>query len=1203
MDEQNQQRPQRAKMRFVRKRDDRVAPFDIEKIRLAIKAAAAETEEDVAVDIVANVVESRLIPRFDNGEVPHIEEIQDLVEEILMRSDYLRTSKAYILYRQKRAERRTQLQVRVESQQGGNSTDVALLVSPDTKAEYHPWDKMRIAEALQVESGLEEKEAFDVASAVERRIFKSGLKRISTALIREITDNELFERGHQAHLQKQISIGLPKHDIDQLIFHKSKENSNVAANNPEAIGHSISETIQKQYALQEIFAGDVADAHCQGLIHVHDLGYPCRLYCSSHSIEYLKKYGLRLDNLDSCSAPAKHARSLTTHLTTFLASMQAYYAGALGVAYVNIMYAPYLEGMSDKELKQEAQHLIFETSQSAFTRGGQVLFCDFNIHTGIPNYLKEVPAIGPGGEYTGKTYGEYDEIARRFTRAMLEVWQEGDGDGHGFVFPKLDIHINEDTLNEPDQMEVLEYACQIASENGAPYFIFDRDEVTLSACCRLRTTIEDDYMIKHPESMRFSFPGNEMVLVKYAGKVMSISFEKLYHLVDEDVVEEDGFEIKYVSNLEIWDQNGWTNVSRVLRHMKGDKDFCAIRTKGGKTIVTTEDHPIINQAIANKPEKCYHCDGNDYQEFGNTKYGKKLFRCKLCNRYFVSEQYVYDDNVLLNALDVCRDHALVDCLGMPDLKQFSDESQSVLSDGIAYVLGCYIGDGYYHKENNRFQISACARDKHYVLDKITRILSSNYICAKTYADRNNKRLVFQHDDLAKFARNHNVIGLSHEKQLPDCVFQLKPKYVWNIIAGLIDTDGTISGNNVCIGLNSKVALTQIQNWLEYHGYRSFLYTSKWGTKCSYIYNGEERPAWPFYKLEIPVTETVKVCLSESSKVCTMEPHEVDFFDDGDYRVKCNTKFDSPNDEYVYDITTDSSTFVSNGIVLHNCGFQNITVNLPQCAYRAGRGNYKAFLKELDNVIEICVKAHLQKKDFIHKLMAGPSMPLWQVGRIAPDGRPYVDLETCTYIIGILGLNECLQYLFHKELHESDEMLWKGLEIVSYMYLSAKELGQKHGIKFALEESPAESAARRLAKMDLRNYPQAMEFVRGSIDRDEPYYTNSIHIRPDADTDIITRIITQARFHEIIESGAIIHAFVGENLPSPEAIKHLVIKTFLDTNAAQLTISPEFTICENCRKISVGLKDECPHCQATNITEIKYVDPSDVVQENWKRPQK
>ncbi len=238
-------------------------------------------------------------------------------------------------------------------------------------------EQEKIALALEKEAELSEDIAQEIANVVEGRIFASGMNRITTSLIRELVDNELFERGYNAKLEKQTSIGMPKFDIEQLIYSKVKENSNIATNNPEAINLAVAENTMKQYALQEVFSKDVAEAHTSGMVHIHDLGYPTRVYCSSHSLEYLKKYGLELENLDTSSAPASHARTLTGHLNTFLASMQAYYAGALGIGYINIMYAPYVEHMNYAEMKQEAQHLIFSGSQSAFSRGGQTLFLDF----------------------------------------------------------------------------------------------------------------------------------------------------------------------------------------------------------------------------------------------------------------------------------------------------------------------------------------------------------------------------------------------------------------------------------------------------------------------------------------------------------------------------------------------------------------------------------------------------------------------------------------------------------------------------------------------------------------------------------------------------------------------------------------------------------------------------------------------------------
>ncbi|GAI30118.1 unnamed protein product, partial [marine sediment metagenome] len=169
----------------------------------------------------------------------------------------------------------------------------------------------------------------------------------------------------------------------------------------------------------------------------------------------------------------------------------------------NIFYAPFFVGVPYGQIKQEAQRLIYSCSQNAFSRGGQTLFVDFNIHLGVPNYLKDIPAIGPGGKYTGKTYGEYEKETQLFAKALMDVWMEGDAQGKVFPFPKFDLHVDQNSFDDKEQLKLLKYACKVASENGSTYFVFDRDEVNLSMCCRLKTTIKDMYMIEHPESMRY----------------------------------------------------------------------------------------------------------------------------------------------------------------------------------------------------------------------------------------------------------------------------------------------------------------------------------------------------------------------------------------------------------------------------------------------------------------------------------------------------------------------------------------------------------------------------------------------------------------------------------------------------------------------------------------------------------------------------
>ncbi|MCC8166424.1 MAG: anaerobic ribonucleoside-triphosphate reductase, partial [Planctomycetes bacterium] len=145
--------------------------------------------------------------------------------------------------------------------------------------------------------------------------------------------------------------------------------------------------------------------------------------------------------------------------------------------------------------------------------------------------------------------------------------------------------------------------------------------------------------------------------------------------------------------------------------------------------------------------------------------------------------------------------------------------------------------------------------------------------------------------------------------------------------------------------------------------------------------------------------------------------------------------------------------------------------------------------------------------------------------------------------------------------------------------------------------------RRLAKIDLKRSPDAADFMRGDLGNDEVYYTNSVHLRPDAPDGIVDRIMKQAKFHSLIESGAIIHAFIGESRPSAGAIASLVRNTFEKTKAAQLTISPEFTVCRSCHKVGAGISEKCPHCGAVNMQGIRRIDEtemSEISRPGWDR---
>jgi len=861
---------------YFRKRNGTIVPFDPGKITRAITKAAevvsrqegSRIDEGRIREITDRVVaylddpgsEYYVLPNEKGERIPEIEDVQDLVEIVLAEAKLSTVVTTYKRYRKMRELARRRIRVRHDGTGQLDATDASLLlVESITDEVAHPWERGKIVTQLMRETGLSVELANAVAKAVENRIIAGEITTVNTALIRELVNNELIDRGLKEQLKDLSIYAVPKDFVETLMFAKSTENSNIVSNNPEAVNLSIAELVLKQWALETVYSPEVKRAHDTGAVHVHDLGYPHRVYCSSHSLEYIKKYGLiGLENLNTESKPARSASVLTGHLNTFLASMQANYAGALGIGYVNIFYAPLLTGLNRREIKQIAQELVFNGSQNAFSRGGQTLFLDYNIHSGVPRYLAGIPAIGPGGRYllitasgdrieleevrtdrtdargnrlmelyldgsegrrlvwsevadprTGAikfdeevaaeltrrgeridTYGEYAKAAQQFASALLEVFGEGDRHGKVFEFPKCDFHINEESFTDPDQNRLLREACELASRNGSTYFVFDRDEVTLSACCRLRTTIDDNYMLLHPESMRF------------------------------------------------------------------------------------------------------------------------------------------------------------------------------------------------------------------------------------------------------------------------------------------------------------------------------------------------------------------------------------------------------------------------------CGFQNVTINLPQAAYRAearGTRSVEGLIEEALATMDLAMEAHLQKRENIRRMMEGPGRPLWQIGKPAMDGRPYVNLDDATYIIGLIGLNDAIQFITGKQLHEGEEAMELGLRVIGSMFIKSRKLAEKHRLKVTLEETPAESAARRLAKSDLIYFKrQAATVVKGSIEQDTVFYTNSVHLAPDAPVDLVQRIRMQARFHSIIESGAITHAFIGEECPDPGTIYTLVKETFYNTQSAQLTISPEFTFCRACTEITRGLAETCPNCGSPDVFgETRVVGYFSKI-ENWNK---
>jgi len=269
-------------LRRVKKRDGREVPFDKAKIEHAVSAAqgAVGEEDPLFASEVTDVVELALQRRGarSSGEaVPDIEEIQDFVEQALIELGRAPVAKAYILYRDKRTRIREALEVhddRAHDERGAARPAPPPPVRVQESEGLGRWSKGRIVAALMKEADLPRNLADSVASAVEERVFASGLRRISTALIRELVDNELISMGLARALQRQGPVGIGRHDLRLLLDDPGFE-SEPEGPGPVRVRRRVEDALAgevlRRYALEDLLDERLAELHLTGELHLEDV--------------------------------------------------------------------------------------------------------------------------------------------------------------------------------------------------------------------------------------------------------------------------------------------------------------------------------------------------------------------------------------------------------------------------------------------------------------------------------------------------------------------------------------------------------------------------------------------------------------------------------------------------------------------------------------------------------------------------------------------------------------------------------------------------------------------------------------------------------------------------------------------------------------------------------------------------------------------
>ncbi len=328
----------------------------------------------------------------------------------------------------------------------------------------------------------------DIQDSVEAVLSESGYADVAKAYILYRKQREKVRNLKSTFLDYKSLVDSYVNVTDWRV----KENSTVTY----SVGGLIlsnSGAITANYWLSEIYDNEIADAHRNADIHIHDLSMLTG-YCAGWSLKQLIKEGLGGVPGKITSAPAKHLVSLCNQMVNFLGIMQNEWAGAQAFSSFDTYLAPFVrvDNLTYWEVKNCIQSFVYGVNTPS-RWGTQAPFSNITLDWTVPADLKDLPAI-VGGKEMDFTYGDCKKEMDMINRAFIETMIEGDANGRGFQYPIPPYSITRDfDWSETENNKLL---FEMTAKYGTPYFSnyvnsdMEPSDVR-SMCCRLRLDLRE----------------------------------------------------------------------------------------------------------------------------------------------------------------------------------------------------------------------------------------------------------------------------------------------------------------------------------------------------------------------------------------------------------------------------------------------------------------------------------------------------------------------------------------------------------------------------------------------------------------------------------------------------------------------------------------------------------------------------------------
>ncbi len=328
----------------------------------------------------------------------------------------------------------------------------------------------------------------DIQDSVEAVLVQGGYAEVAKAYI-------LYRRQREKLRNMKSTILDYKEIVDSYVKEidwRVKENSTVTY----SVGGLIlsnSGAITANYWLSEVYDDEIAQAHRNADIHIHDLAMLTG-YCAGWSLKQLIKEGLGGIPGKMTSAPAKHLSVLCNQMVNFLGIMQNEWAGAQAFSSFDTYLAPFVkaDALSYEQVKKCLEAFIYGVNTPS-RWGTQAPFSNITLDWTVPKDMESLPAL-VGGKEMNFTYGDCKKEMDMVNKAFLEIMIEGDANGRGFQYPIPTYSITRDFDWSDNENNRLLF--EMTGKYGTPYFSnyinsdMEPSDVR-SMCCRLRLDLRE----------------------------------------------------------------------------------------------------------------------------------------------------------------------------------------------------------------------------------------------------------------------------------------------------------------------------------------------------------------------------------------------------------------------------------------------------------------------------------------------------------------------------------------------------------------------------------------------------------------------------------------------------------------------------------------------------------------------------------------